>query len=90
MGVYEKVELQECWEEMGKPPIAARWVDINKGDEASPDYRSMLVAKEFRTDVRPELYAATTPGECLRLIISRMASTRGARMMHADVSRAYF
>ena len=48
------------------------------------------MAKEFRTDVRPELYAATPPSECLRLMISRMASTRGARMMHADESIAYF
>ena len=61
MGVYQKVKLEECWNETGKSPIAVRWVDINKGDEACPNYRSRLVAKEFRTDVRPELYAATPP-----------------------------
>ena len=27
--------------------IGTRWVDIDKGDEAKPDYRSRLVAKEF-------------------------------------------
>ncbi len=67
-----------------------RWVDINKGDEANPDYRSRLVAKEFKTDVRPDLYAATPPSECLRLIVSRLASNRRFRLMYADVSRAYF
>ena len=90
MEVYEKVPIEECWKETGKGPIAARWVDINKGDEAHPNYRSRLVAKEFKTDVRPDLYAATPPSECLRLLASRLASRPGARMMYADVSRAYF
>ena len=61
MGVYEKVDIQECWESTGKAPIAIRWIDINKGDGLRPNYRSRLVAKEYRTDVRPELYAATPP-----------------------------
>ena len=92
MGVYEKVDLQECWEVTGKAPIAVRWVDINKGDSESPNYRSRLVAKEFNTGVCPELYAATPPSECLRLMLSLLASTRkqGAGLMYADVSRAYF
>ena len=28
--------------------IKTRWIDINKGDRANPNYRSRLVAKEFR------------------------------------------
>ena len=32
LGVYEKVNVSECWAETGKAPIAVRWVDINKGD----------------------------------------------------------
>ena len=90
MNVYEKVMLEECWEQTGKGPIDVRWVDINKGDEAQPNYRSRLVAKEFKDDLRPELYAATPPSECLRMMISKMACQRGVRMMYADVSRAYF
>ena len=27
--------------------IPTRWIDINKGDHISPNYRSRLVAKEF-------------------------------------------
>ena len=92
MGVYEKVDIEECWKAIGKAPIAVRWVDINKGDTANPNYRSRLVAKEFNTGPCPELYAATPPSECLRLMISKAASGRegGIGMMYADVSRAYF
>ena len=50
------------------------------------------MAKEFKTGVMPELYAATPPSECLRLLLSLAASGRGRGMglMYADVSRAYF
>ena len=90
MGVYEKVDVKRCWEETGKAPIAHRWIDINKGDSANPVYRSRLVAKEFKTDDRPDLYAATPPSECLRLMLSQLASDRRRKLMYADVSRAYF
>ena len=38
------------------------------------------------------MYAATPPSECLRLMLSRVASGRRANvaLMYADVSRAYF
>ena len=92
MGVYDKVDLAEAWAETGRAPIAVRWVDINKGDSLNPNYRSRLVAKEFNTGVRPDLYAATPPSECLRLMLSMMASGKKKNMglMYADVSRAYF
>ena len=92
MGVYEKVDVAESWKETGKAPIAVRWVDINKGDSKEPNYRSRLVAKEFNTGVCPELYAATPPSECLRLMLSLLASgkKKGMGLMYADVSRAYF
>ena len=65
MGVYEKVNVSECWAETGKAPIAVWWVDINNGDTQNPNCRSRLFAKEFNTGVRPELYAATPPSEVL-------------------------
>ena len=91
MGVYEKVDINQCWSETGKAPIALRWVDINNGDSQNPLYRSRLVAKDFNTGVRPELYAATPPSECPRLMLSLMASgkAKGTGLMYADVSRAY-
>ena len=45
MKVYRKVNISECWNATGKPPIAVRWIDINKGDSDNPNYRSRLVAK---------------------------------------------
>ena len=90
MEVYEKVSLQERWDEIGVGPIAVRWVDINKGDMANPNYRSRLVAKETKADDRPEWFAATPPGECLKILMSRIADNRKFKMLYADVSRAYF
>ena len=90
MNVYTKVPIAKCWRETGRAPISTRWVDINKGDAICRNYRSRLVAREFNTSVKPEWYAATPPGEPLRLMISKMASDRKYKMMYADVSRAYF
>ena len=61
MGVYEYASLDECHDVTKKGPIGTRWIDINKGDTANPNYRSRLVAKEFKVDNRPELFAATPP-----------------------------
>ena len=46
--VYEKVPLEDCWTIAGEGPIGSRWVDVNKGDDANPEYRSRLVGKEIR------------------------------------------
>ena len=40
--------------------------------------------------MRPDLYAATPPGECLRLMLNKLARGKHMRMMHADVPRACF
>ena len=90
--MYEKVDVQECWNLTGQAPIGVRWVDINKGDSTKPNYMSRLVAKEFNTGVCPELYAATPPSECLRIMLSKAAHgcRKGVSLMYADVSRTYF
>ena len=51
MNVYEYTTISECKRFTGRPPIGARWIDINKGDDNAPNYRSRLVAKEFKVDV---------------------------------------
>ena len=43
-GIYKKVKISECHKVTGKPPVGVRWIDINKGDDVNPDYRSRLVA----------------------------------------------
>ena len=59
MQVWSKVRRGECFQATGRPPIKLRWVVINKGDELHPKYRSRIVAKEIKTDNRPEHFAAT-------------------------------
>ncbi len=55
-----------------------RWIDVNKGDEASPNYRSRLVAKEFKSAggvaEDDDLFAGTPPLEALKLLISDAAT----------------
>ena len=47
-GVWERRKREECLRTTGKNPISVRWVDINKGDDATPNYRSRLVARDIR------------------------------------------
>ena len=75
-GVYTKVPVEECWKVSGEEPIGARWVDINKGDEDQPEYRSRMVAKEIKTDKRVDLFAATPPLDALTTMLS-FALTEG-------------
>ena len=76
MKVWIKVDREECFRETGKPLIKLRWVDINKGDNDRPNHRSRIVAKEIRTDSRPDLFAASPPVEHIKYLISRVASSQ--------------
>ena len=98
--VYVKVPIAECWSSIGKEPIGTRWVDVNKGDESNPDYRSRLVAQEINDSKREDLCAATPPLEAKKLLFS-MAVTEsigfnpgckhsGMKLDFIDVRRAYF
>ena len=55
--------MEQCWKETSKGPIGTRWVDVNKGDDKSPEYRSRMVAKEFNDIKREDIFAATPPLE---------------------------
>ena len=90
MGLYEKVQIKQCHERTGKATISVRWVDINKGDQEKPDYRSRLVAREVNTHKRDDLFAATPPLEALQVILSMAATAnRGEMVMVNDVGRAF-
>ena len=65
----------------GKKPIGVRWVDINKGDDQNPDYRSRLVAKEINTGHDDDLFAATPPIEALKILF-KIASHRRSKSNH--------
>ncbi len=92
MGVYTKVR-REAWMRV----ISTRWIDTNKGDSASPNYRARLVGRELNLCKRDDLFAATPPLESLRMILSICASRQDAQkaedrfvVMRNDVRRAYF
>ena len=88
-GVYEKV-AKEPWMHV----ITTKWLDVNKNDEATPNYRARLVGREIAWDKRDDLYAATPPLESLKTVISACASAQDSavpfRIMAIDVKRAYF
>ena len=98
MGVYEKVPRAQAWAKR-QQVIGTRWIDINKGDEIHPDYRSRLVAKQFKNKLEgsaEQMFAATPPTEILRVLLSRATSGVGRYndnkkcIMSNDVKRAYF
>ena len=92
--VYKKVSLEECKMRTGKGPIGSMWLDINKGDESSPEYRSRFVAKEVNTHAAEEMFAATPPLEAKKVLFSLAASqpatTNSLKLMFVDVKRAFF
>lgn len=91
MGLYEKVPIKQCHERTGNAPISVRCIDINKGDQEKPNYRSRLVAREIITCKRDDCFAATPPLEALQVILSMAATAnRGEIVMANDVARAFF
>ena len=46
--VYQKAPREEAIRQQGKVPITVKWIDVNKGDDEKPKYRSRLVAREAR------------------------------------------
>ena len=93
--VYRKVPLADAWFYTGKGPIGTKWVDVNKGDEKDPEYRSRLVAKEIKRKHDEDIVAATPPLEAKKLLFSLATTgTKGMskplKLLFIDVRRAYF
>ena len=93
--VYDKVPRQQALRNKWKI-IKTRWIDINKGDDENPVYRSRLVGKEFNDGQMDGLFAATPPLEALRFLVHEAATVRsdeelGSKViMINDVARAFF
>ena len=99
--VYRKVPITECRENTGREPIGTKWLDINKGDDANPEYRSRLVAQELKCQSNmSDLFAATPPWEAKKLLFSLAVTEgigyktghkeQGQKLMFIDIRRAYF
>ena len=60
--VWVKVPKAQARSQSGRPPISVRWVDVNKGDEINPNYRSRLVAHQLKArDTSGQSYLAPAP-----------------------------
>ena len=104
-GVWLKVPIGRARAATGRPPITVRWVDVNKGDEQNPNYRSRLVARQLKAhDKSGETYFAPAPPlEALRTVLSFAMTKIGGhkpiwdplhenrtQLSFIDVKRAYF
>ena len=71
-GVWMKVPKSSARAQTGRPPISVRWVDVNKGDDMVPNYRSRLVARQLKAhDKSGETYFAPAPPlEAVRTVLS--------------------
>ena len=90
--MYEKVDERAAVAQYNVTPVDTKWVDTDKAFEGEPmQIRSRIVAREFKSWDRPDLYAGPLPLEALKAIISIAAShSPEFSLMHVDVSRAYF
>ena len=89
--VWTKIPRSEA-QRLGYKVIKTRWIDINKGDDKNPVYRSRFVAKEFNNGEAQGLFAGTPPLEALRYLMHD-AATRGPEqkvVMINDIARAFF
>lgn len=93
--VWLKIPREEA-KKRGWKIIKTRWIDINKGDDANPLYRSRLVGKEFANEAVDGIFAGTPPLEALRYLIHEAATVEeggefGEKvLMIQDISRAFF
>ena len=92
LGVYEKIiDENEAVAQYKITPVVTKWVDTDKAFEGEPmQIRSRIVAREFKSDDRPDLYAGTPPIQALKAMISIATHHEETSIMHIDVSRAYF
>ena len=104
-GVWAKKLKTRARQRTGRGPISVRWVDVNKGDDLNPKYRSRLVARQLKAHDRSgaSFFAPTPPLEALRTVVSFAASevgewkpcyeptsSRRMQISFVDISRAYF
>ncbi len=103
--VWLKVPKAQARTRNGRPPISVRWVDVNKGDDICPNYRSRLVARQMKAldSSGQSFFAPAPPLEALRTVLSLAATSIGehrpnwspdsdkrTQISMADVKRAYF
>ena len=61
--MWVKRAMDEARRKTGKTHITVRWVDVYKGDDAEPNIRSRLVARQIRQPGEEAIFALTPPLE---------------------------
>ena len=104
-GVWVKQPMGRSRAVTGRPPVTVRWVDVNKGDEANPNYRSRLVARQMKSHDKSgeSFFAPAPPLEALRTVLSTAVTSIGvhvpvldpkspmrSQISFIDIKRAYF
>jgi hypothetical protein len=92
--VWDEVPVSRSWQVTGKGPLGGRWVDVNKGDTATPNVRCRYVAKEIAYARNDDFFAAMPPLEALRLLVSHAATGRtsgvgGKKILVIDARKAH-
>ena len=97
MTTFKEMEVYEYWtrEDMkrikGHIKVGTRWVDVEK---SAGKHRSRLVAMEFATTERDDLFAATPPLAAFRYLVSEATTSNWKnhftkKLMVLDVKRAF-
>ena len=104
-GVWKKMPQNVARSLTGRAPISVRWVDVNKGDDLNPNYRSRLVARQLKALDKSgdSFFAPAPPLEALRTVLSLTmtkigdhvpdwdgASSTRCQISLVDIKRAYF
>ena len=81
-----------CLSETGRAPIKTGWAETDKGQPGKPNVRARWVAKDYKTQARPELQASTPPLEALKVVLSEIATGKREGKVAAlvDVRRGCF
>ncbi len=95
--MFEKSSREECPDKIGKPPIATRWIDANRGTDEVVLARFRLVARGFKTKGESEgfdLFAAAPPLEAKRTLLQMAVrkneeqSGTKCKLLFMDVKKA--
>ena len=79
LGIWERATYEECKLNTGRGPVSTTWVDVGKGRDGRPDFRSRLVARDFkeRGDGREFDVFAAMPGLEAKRLLFRMIVVDG-------------
>ena len=87
-GIWEVVDVQMCWDRLGKAPTTVKWVDTKK--------RSRLVGRDFKPkgeQERADIFASMPPWEAKKLLFSLAASQVGEprvrKLLFVDATKAH-